>query len=90
MGGSLEMLITITEYIDVWTAAHSPKTNFGKGANGWGALAKELGIKPGSEEFHVLKGGHDLRSGTKMAKFPVVVEVRIKTKKKVRGKNRLI
>lgn len=28
---------------------------------GWGKLAKELGIKPGSREFHALKAGHDLR-----------------------------
>ena len=28
--------------------------------NGWGALAKSLGIKPGSQEFHALKQGHDL------------------------------
>ena len=27
---------------------------------GWGALAKSLGIKPGSEEFHALKRDHDL------------------------------
>jgi len=27
---------------------------------GWGALAKSLGIKPGSAEFHALKRGHDL------------------------------
>jgi len=27
---------------------------------GWGALAKSLGIKPGSREFHALKRGHDL------------------------------
>jgi hypothetical protein len=33
------------------------KHNKGKG---WGALAKSLGIKPGSEEFHALKRGHDL------------------------------
>ena len=30
---------------------------------GWGALAKSLGIKPGSEEFHALKRGHDLHEG---------------------------
>ena len=24
---------------------------------GWGAIAKELGIKPGSAEFHALKNG---------------------------------
>jgi len=29
-------------------------------AKGWGALAKSLGIKPGSKEFHALKNGHDL------------------------------
>ncbi|MGD8570652.1 MAG: hypothetical protein PVJ39_21380 [Gammaproteobacteria bacterium] len=27
---------------------------------GWGVLAKRLGIKPGSREFHALKAGHDL------------------------------
>ena len=27
---------------------------------GWGVLAKSLGIKPGSREFHALKRGHDL------------------------------
>jgi hypothetical protein len=31
----------------------------GKG-KGWGTLAKSLGIKPGSTEFHALKNGHDL------------------------------
>ncbi len=30
---------------------------------GWGALAKSLGIKPGSQEFHALKRGHDLHEG---------------------------
>jgi hypothetical protein len=33
------------------------KTGKGKG---WGVLAKSLGIKPGSKEFHALKRGHDL------------------------------
>ena len=33
------------------------RSNKGKG---WGALAKSLGIKPGSREFHALKRGHDL------------------------------
>ncbi len=28
---------------------------------GWGKLAKSLGIKPGSPEFHALKNGHDLQ-----------------------------
>jgi hypothetical protein len=30
---------------------------------GWGNLAKSLGIKPGSKEFHALKRGHDLDGG---------------------------
>ena len=29
---------------------------------GWGVLAKNLGIKPGSNEFHALKNGHDLHN----------------------------
>ncbi len=29
------------------------------GGRGWGALARSLGIKPGSREFHDLKRGHD-------------------------------
>ena len=33
------------------------KANKGKG---WGVMAKELGIKPGSREFQALKKGHDL------------------------------
>jgi hypothetical protein len=32
------------------------KSDKGKG---WGALAKSIGIKPGSKEFHALKRGHD-------------------------------
>jgi len=35
----------------------------GKG-RGWGALAKSLGIKPGSREFHALKRGDDLYGNT--------------------------
>jgi len=27
---------------------------------GWGAMAKQMGIKPGSKSFHALKRGHDL------------------------------
>ena len=34
-----------------------------KKGKGWGVIAKNLGIKPGSAEFHALKGGHDLDSG---------------------------
>ena len=35
------------------------KYNAKKG-KGWGVLAKSLGIKPGSKDFHALKQGHDL------------------------------
>jgi len=35
------------------------KYRSGKG-KGWGALAKSLGIKPGSKEFHALKNGNDI------------------------------
>ena len=35
------------------------KYKSGKG-KGWGNLAKSLGIKPGSKEFHALKRHHDL------------------------------
>jgi len=35
---------------------------------GWGALAKSLGIKPGSQEFHALKRGHDLNESNRRGK----------------------
>lgn len=34
-----------------------------KHKKGWGVIAKKLGIKPGSTEFHALKSGHDLGNG---------------------------
>lgn len=40
--------------------------NYGKG---WGALAKSLGIKPGSQEFHALKQGHDLNRRNRYGKI---------------------
>jgi hypothetical protein len=43
------------------------KYKSGKG-KGWGALAKSLGIKPGSKEFHALKRNHDLYDGKPKAK----------------------
>ena len=36
---------------------------------GWGVIAKELGIKPGSPEFHALKRG-DLRFGAGSSEGP--------------------
>jgi len=47
-----EMSRQPTEYV-----LEQYKVNKGKG---WGVLAKSLGIKPGSKEFHALKQGHDL------------------------------
>ena len=35
---------------------------------GWGVIAKQLGIKPGSAEFHALKRGHDLDRGSDKGK----------------------
>ena len=49
----------------------------GKG-KGWGALAKSLGIKPGSREFHALKRGHDLYDA----------KPKVRSKGKGKGKNR--
>jgi hypothetical protein len=36
----------------------------GHNGQGWGALARSLGIKPGSREFHALKRGQDLYAVT--------------------------
>jgi hypothetical protein len=36
------------------------KSSKGKG---WGVIAKSLGIKPGSKEFHELKRSQDLYNG---------------------------
>jgi hypothetical protein len=41
------------------------KSSKGKG---WGVLAKSLGIKPGSKEFHALKNGDDLNGQAPKAK----------------------
>ncbi len=35
---------------------------------GWGVLAKSLGIKPGSKEFHALKQGNDIYDDNDMDK----------------------
>ncbi len=51
----------------------------GKG-KGWGALAKSLGIKPGSKEFHALKRSNDLYGGNDKGKS--------KDKGRGRGKGR--
>ena len=51
---------------------------------GWGVLAKSLGIKPGSQEFHSLKRNHDMGGISKKMKHPPKnKEHRNKGKKKV-------
>jgi hypothetical protein len=50
-----EMSSKPTEYV-----IEKYKSEKGKG---WGVLAKSLGIKPGSEEFHALKRGNDIYGG---------------------------
>ena len=57
------------------------KYKIGKG-KGWGALAKSLGIKPGSKEFHALKRGHDLYDSKSKSKN----EAKGKGKTKSKGK----
>ena len=49
------------------------------GNKGWGVVAKNLGIKPGSKEFHALKNGHDLNEDRNM------VEVKKNGYSKVKG-----
>ena len=48
---------------------------------GWGVIAKELGIKPGSKEFHALKNGDLVFSG-------VPAEGGGKGRGKVKGRNK--
>lgn len=59
------------------------KYKAGKG-KGWGALAKSLGIKPGSREFHALKRGHDLYDAKPKGKN----ESKGKDKEKGKGKKK--
>ena len=47
---------------------------------GWGALAKSLGIKPGSKEFHALKNGDDFYGKER--------KVKVKGKDKGKGKKK--
>lgn len=47
---------------------------------GWGRLAKSLGIKPGSKDFHALKQGQNLYKDKKKGKY--------KVKSKGKGKGR--
>ena len=53
------------------------KTKLNKG-KGWGVIAKSLGIKPGSSEFHALKRSQDL--------YNVNVDKKSKSKGKSKSK----
>jgi hypothetical protein len=53
------MVLKLGEMSNVPTENVMEEYKSGKG-KGWGAIAKRLGIKPGSSEFHALKRGHDL------------------------------
>ena len=46
--------------VHVDTVMQRYQTNKGQG---WGRIARSLGIKPGSRAFHSLKQGHDLNGG---------------------------
>lgn len=69
---------------DVINVYHSHKHQ------GWGKLAKSLGIKPGSSEFHALKRGHDLYSDShhKSAKSSKKAEKKGKGKNNNKSKNK--
>ena len=53
------MVLRLGEMTNQPTEKVIEKYKSGKG-KGWGALAKSLGIKPGSKEFHELKRNHDI------------------------------
>jgi len=59
--------------------------NTGKG-KGWGVIAKRLGIKPGSPEFHALKAGHDFDNGSVGGKKSSKKKLMKKGKNKKGGK----
>jgi len=62
---ALEIADIIDEPVD--TVVEEYKANKGKG---WGVIAKQLGIKPGSEEFHALKaaGAGELKKAKNKSK----------------------
>ena len=56
------MVLRLGEMSNQPTEEVIEKYKSGKG-KGWGVIAKSLGIKPGSKEFHALKYNHDLHDG---------------------------
>lgn len=75
-----EMAHRPTEYV-----VERYKANRGRG---WGALAKSLGIKPGSREFHALKRGSDLYDGKDKGKGKEKTKDKGKGKDKHKNKNK--
>jgi len=61
------------------------KYKAGKG-RGWGAVAKSLGIMPGSSEFHALKRGDDLYDTKHSNKDNTKGRSKAKSKNKAKGK----
>lgn len=55
---------------------------------GWGVMAKQLGIKPGSAEFHALKRGHDLDRGSDKGKKGSQGKDKGRDRDKGKGKNK--
>ncbi len=55
---------------------------------GWGAIAKELGIKPGSKEFHQLKNGGVLVLQESKKKSGAEINVQIGSDDKKSGKDK--
>ncbi len=57
---------------------------------GWGVMAKRLGIKPGSREFHALKRGHDMGNnhGDERGRSSGKGKDKVKNKSKNKGKGK--
>ncbi|MCK9362460.1 MAG: hypothetical protein M0P74_02510 [Syntrophales bacterium] len=54
----------------------------------WGVIAQQLGIKPGSSEFHALKQGHDLDRGSDKGKKDSQGKNKVNDRDKGKGKNK--
>ncbi len=81
------MLLRLGEMSSKPTDQVIQKYNAEKG-EGWGALAKSLGIKPGSPEFHALKNGNDLEGSKEKNKGKGKEKNKGKSKAKSQGKGK--
>ena len=75
------MVLRLGEMSNQPTEEVIEKYKSGRG-KGWGVIAKSLGIKPGSKEFHALKYNHDLHDGKSK------VQTKGKGKDKGKGKGK--